>query len=140
MEMLWDKIPEVLALCYNTRRIRLDMTTFLLYAFTFSSWGVGLLAALTALSMKVREHSMKLKSMSVELEADSIELSAKRAYMSRLTPSSSIPEGLKNLINNSSSHPEVSEIEEGDNLYGVVFKGANYPPPIESDDNDIDNE
>ena len=118
------------------------LTTFL-YLFTFSSWGLGLLAALSALSMKLQSHSLYMKSKEVELESDRIEVGSKKAFIEKISgmgkpPSTSrIPDELAKLISNSPGHPEVNEIDGDDEVYGVVFQAHSYPPPM--DDND-DNE
>lgn len=115
------------------------LTTFL-YLFTFSSWGVGLLAALTALSMKLQEHSIRMKGLALEAESDALELVGKRAFIDRISEGKGksglplIPEELKRLIEQSPDHPEVSEIDGEDQLMGVLFKAEHYPPAMETDD------
>lgn len=115
------------------------MLTTLLYLFIFSSWAVGLLAALSALSMKLQSHSLSMKSREVELESDQIEVGSKKAFIEKLSglgkpQTSRIPEELAKLISNSPGHPEVSEIEEDDEVYGVVFQAHSYPPSMDDDD------
>jgi hypothetical protein len=117
------------------------MLTTLLYLFIFSSWGVGLLAALTALSMKLQSHSLAMKSREVELESDKIEVGSKKAFIEKLSnlgkPNPSrIPEELSKLMSNSPEHPEVSEIDGDDEVYGVVFQAHSYPPSMDDDNND----
>ena len=117
------------------------MTAALLYFFTFSSWGLGLLAAFVALSMKMQEHTERVKSMRLKNETKSLELISKRglatALVNRLVTSkeaeSKIPEELQKLMDRSPSHPEVKEIEPGDEVFGVLFKGQDYPPPMEQE-------
>ena len=121
------------------------MTAALLYILTFTSWGLGLLAAFVALSMKMQEHSEKVRTMKIKNEARSLELIGKRglatALVNRLTrgnnaengPEAKIPEELQKLMDRSPSHPEVSEIEPGDEVFGVLFKGQDYPPPMEQE-------
>ena len=117
------------------------MTAALLYIFTFISWGLGLLAALVGLSMRMQEHTERVRSMKIRNEAKSLELIGKRglatALVNRLTRSneteSKIPEELQKLMDRSPSHPEVSEIEPGDEVFGVLFKGQDYPPPMEQE-------
>jgi hypothetical protein len=118
------------------------LTTFL-YFFTFSSWGLGLLAALSALSMKLQAHSAEMKSQALELESDTIEVTSKKAFIEKMSgmgkpPSASrIPDELAKLISNSPGHPEVNEIDGDDEVYGVVFQAHSYPPSMD-DDNDND--
>lgn len=117
------------------------MTAALLHIFTFTSWGLGLLAALVGLSMRMQEHTERVRSMKIRNEAKSLELIGKRglatALVNRLTRSneteSKIPEELQKLMDRSPSHPEVSEIEPGDEVFGVLFKGQDYPPPMEQE-------
>ena len=122
------------------------MLTTVLYFFIFSSWGLGLLAALSALSMKLQSHSLSMKSKEVELESDRIEVGSKKAFIEKISglgkaPSASrIPEELAKLISNSPGHPEVNEIDGDDEVYGVVFQAHSYPPSMDDDDNDDNNE
>jgi len=115
------------------------MLTTTLYLFIFSSWGLGLLAALTALSMRLQEHAVKLRAMSLEVESGTLELSGKQAFINRIAGSRTsrpIPDELKKLMENSPEHPEVNEIDEDDEVYGVVFKSHSYPPSMEPEDDD----
>jgi hypothetical protein len=121
------------------------MTSALLYIFTFTSWGLGLLSALVALSMKLQEHGQRIRSMSIENDADELEVKAKMEFMSKMTGGKivqdvAIPDKLKELISNSPDHPEVSEIENKDEVFGVVFKAHAYPPTMDDDINDDDND
>lgn len=43
-------------------------------------------------------------------------------------PTSTIPEPLKKMIEASALHPEAQEIDETDELIGVLFEGDLYPP------------
>ena len=116
------------------------LTTFL-YLFTFSSWGLGLLAALTALSMKLQEHGIRMKGLALEMESDALDVACKTAFVNRITgggrPSPrTIPDELKKLIDRSPEHPEVSEIDEDDEVFGVLFKAEHYPPAMETESDD----
>lgn len=109
------------------------MLTSLLYLFTFTSWGLGLLSALAALSMRCQSHSLKIKRKTLNLEADSVKILGQRALLGRLVGSrpsqrGGIPDELKSLMNRSPDHPEVSEITEKDEVFGVLFKAQSYPP------------
>lgn len=116
------------------------MLSTVLYLFTFSSWGLGLLAALSALSMKLQDHGIRMKGLALEIESDAIELAGKQMLINRVTGASrstgprTIPEELKKLIDRSPDHPEVSEIDEDDEVFGVLFKAEHYPPAMETDD------
>lgn len=115
------------------------MVSSLLYLFVFSSWGLGLLSLLSFLSYKTQENSMKVKAMSLEIESKALDLAGKQAMFGRISPAKSrnqLPEELKNLMSRSPDHPEVNEIEEGDEVFGVVFKAHSYPPTMESEDDD----
>jgi len=119
------------------------MLTTLLHLFIFSSWGLGLLAALSALSMKLQSHSLSMKSREVELESDTIEVSSKRAFIDKINglgkpPAASgrIPDELAKLISSSPEHPEVNEIDGDDEVYGVVFQAHSYPPSMDDNDDD----
>lgn len=112
------------------------MLTTLLYLFTFSSWGMGLLAALTALSMKLQEHSIKIKAANMELQSKTRVIDTLMGGIANrpARQSRGIPEELKNLMDLSPEHPEVKEIEEDDEVFGIVFQSHNYPPSLESND------
>jgi hypothetical protein len=126
-------------LCYSVHKPPLSpaMLTTLLYLFTFSSWGLGLLAALTALSMKLQEHGIRMKGLALEMESDALDVAGKTAFVNRITGAGrprTIPDELKKLIDRSPDHPEVSEIDEDDEVFGVLFKAEHYPPAMETDD------
>lgn len=111
------------------------MLTTTLYVFIFSSWGLGLLAALTALSMKLQEHGIRIRAMSLDAESGTL----KQALMGRIAGgrvSREIPEELKKLMEHSPDHPEVNEIDGDDEVYGVVFKSHSYPPSMDPEDDD----
>jgi hypothetical protein len=116
--------------------------------FIFSSWGLGLLAALLALSMRLQEHSAKMKSINLEIESDSLDFSGKKAFFDKVVSlrggsnnvSEGLPEEIKNLMKMSPEHPEVNEIEDGDDLVGILFKAHSYPPGLEDDDTDDDDQ
>jgi hypothetical protein len=123
------------------------MSMALLYLFTYTSWGLGLLSALMALSMKISEHSEKMRFLRLERESRSLELMGKKGLASALVGKLSggkmglpldqkIPEELQNLIDRSPGHPEVSEIEPGDQVMGIMFKGPDYPPSLDPDEDE----
>lgn len=118
------------------------MLTTLLYLFIFSSWALGLLAALAALSMKLQAHSAAMKSQALELESDSIEVTSKKAFIEKISGLGKtqspglIPDELAKLISNSPGHPEVNEIDGDDEVYGVVFQAHSYPPSMDDDNDD----
>jgi hypothetical protein len=121
--------------------------TLILYFFIFSSWGLGLLAALAALSMKMQEHGIRMKSLSLEIESDSLDFAGKKDLFDRIVsrvqhPAMSggngIPDELRKLMETGQNHPEVGEIEDGDDVVGVVFKAHSYPPGLDDNDDDDD--
>jgi hypothetical protein len=114
----------------------------LLNLFIFASWALGLLAALLALSMKLQEHNAKMRALNLELESDSLDVAGKKNLFDRIvskvqnnTPPG-IPEELKKLMTNSPGHPEVNEIEDDDEVVGILFKASSYPPGLDEDEND----
>ena len=118
------------------------MLTTLLYLFTISSWGLGLLAALSALSLKLQEHGIRMKGLALEMESDALDVAGKTAFINRIAGGSrpsgprTIPDELKKLIERSPEHPEVSEIDEDDEVFGVLFKAEHYPPAMETETDD----
>lgn len=42
-----------------------------------------------------------------------------------------MPDHLKVMIENSANHPEAQEIEATDELIGIIFDGAIYPPDFD---------
>lgn len=117
------------------------MLTTLLYFFTFSSWGLGLLAALTALSMKLQEHGVKIKAANLEISSKTSLLEGLMSKMSGPRVSrrgEGIPEELKNLMDLSPDHPEVNEIEDGDEVFGVTFRSHSYPPSMDQSNDEQD--
>ncbi len=120
--------------------------TLILYFFIFSSWGIGLLAALAALSMKMQEHGVRMKSLALEIESDSLDFAGKKNLFDRIVSrvqqpmaGGGIPEELRKLMETGPDHPEVGEIEDGDDVVGVVFKAHSYPPGLDDSDDDDDN-
>lgn len=95
-----------------------------------------------ALVMKFSEHTAKLKLIGLETESRSAEVQGKKGLASFLAgrlgskegaaSAPKIPEELQKLMNHSPGHPEVSEIEPGDEVFGVLFKGPDYPPDMEN--------
>jgi hypothetical protein len=118
--------------------------TAILYLFVYSSWGLGLLSALLALSMKLQEHSAKMKAINLSLESNSLEFVSKKTILDRVmgknlsSQQEEIPSELRELINRSKGHPEVQEIDSEDQIVGVLFKAHSYPPDMEETDEDSD--
>jgi len=112
------------------RKFLFAMVTTLLYLFTFTSWSLGLFAALSALLMKLQEHGVKINAAQVAIQNA---LGAKRPTR---TSTPEIPDELRKLMESSPNHPEVSEIEGSDEVIGVLFKAQSYPPSLDDDDDD----
>lgn len=116
----------------------------LLHIFIFTSWALGLLAALLALSMKLQEHSVRLRAMSLELESDSLDVAGKKNLFDKIVQRSAtgpgIPEEIKKLMIGSPGHPEIEEIDDDDEIVGISFKASQYPPGLDdSFDDDEEN-
>jgi hypothetical protein len=120
------------------------MLTFLFYTFLFTTWGLLLLSSLALLSYTVQKNSEKVKTLRLENESLEIEMESKKGIIRALNRRSqqmgigvSTPGGvgmaaeLQNMINSSKSHPEVAEIENGDQVMGVKFGADSYPPSLD---------
>lgn len=114
------------------------MATVILYIFVFSSWGLGLLSALSALAMALRTHSIESRSREMEIRAREGFMDTFRRMGNKQSGPGNreIPEALRQLIENSPGHPEVSEITDDDEVVGVVFRADSYPPSMEKDESD----
>jgi hypothetical protein len=114
----------------------------LLHIFIYTSWALGLLAALVALSMKLQEHSVKIKAMSLEIESDTLDVAGKKNLFDKIVSRTSggIPEEIRRLMSGSPDHPEVDEIDDDDDIVGISFKASQYPPGLDDsfDDDDED--
>ena len=126
------------------------MTTAFLYVFAFSSWGLGLLSWMVALSDFITRRDLANKERALEI-------TQKKALFNRFndisgiqTPGSQqsaktrkaswgnvgepeespelIPEKIKELMKSSPNHPEVEEIDGTDQILGVKFEARDYPP------------
>ena len=92
----------------------------LIWTFTFLTWGVGIIGFMALISGLHRKSLLQSKLLELELY---------RTVVS--TPTSEMPEHLKVLIDNSANHPEAQEIEPTDELIGIIFDGAIYPPDLD---------
>jgi len=93
------------------------MITGLLYFFIFLTWSVGILCLLCLLSIKLQQHRVLMDAISTNSGGNN--------------KTQEIPEELKSLIERSPGHPEVEEIEGGDEVFGIIFKSESYPPTME---------
>jgi hypothetical protein len=110
------------------------MVTSILYLFIFSSWGIGLFGALLALSMKAQEHAAKMKA------AEKVFSFGQGVRFVGSEQSKGIPDELRKLMERSPNHPEVNEIEEDDEIHGVLFKSPSYPPAMDDEEEEETND
>jgi hypothetical protein len=132
------------------------MVTAILYMFAFSTWGLGLLSWMMLLGRKLEE--WKLQTQERELEISQKKLMFNKFNSLSMTPASSqgatkqtpwgsvtateppvkesIPDKIRELMSSSPNHPEVEEIDGTDQILGVRFEAAEYPPSFGDEDDD----
>lgn len=89
--------------------------------------------------MEIQRNSIRLRSAQIEIDTDALELQGRKSFVDRITAATppmrkGMPDELKKLIESSPEHPEVNEIDEDDEVFGIVFKSHTYPPDMESND------
>lgn len=126
------------------------MEEFMITFFTYTVVGIGSFLLLGIIA-QIYEHmniSLKFKKLAYERESkinfENI-LKARMAMATGLmaTASSSISNPLKSkqknpeawnmiqeMMETSPDHPEISEIEEEDDIVGIIFAGNSYPPEL----------
>lgn len=126
------------------------MTTTFLYVFVFSSWGLGLLSWMVALSDFISRRDLDNKERALEItqkkmlfnrfnDISGIKIpNPTQSEKSKKAPWGSvgeaeespelIPEKIKELMKSSPLHPEVEEIDGTDQILGVKFEARDYPP------------
>jgi hypothetical protein len=118
---------------------------FLTDLFVSLTWGLGLLWGVALLGIVIKASSLRNEETSIKNEEASMSVMAKKMILARSTMSLSnpfsgsgrgIPEKLQELMNMSPNHPEVNEIEEDDEVVGVLFKSNSYPPEMEDSDSE----
>ena len=134
------------------------MTTAFLYIFAFSSWGLGLLSWMVALSDFISRRDLANKERALEItqkkmlfnrfnDISGIQTSisaqsgkTKRAPWGTVGGAEEspelIPEKIKELMKSSPNHPEVAEIDGTDQILGVKFEARDYPPVFGDGDGD----
>lgn len=132
------------------------MATAILYTFVFSTWGLGLLSWVVVLGRKLEEWNLDNQDRNLELAQKKLlfnkfnSLSAsqtptagatKQTSWGSVTPTEppskdSLPEKIKELMASSPNHPEVEEIDGSDQILGVRFEAAEYPPAFGDEDED----
>jgi len=90
----------------------------LIWTFIFCTWGIGIIGLMALISGHHRRNLLESKILELELYREAVD-----------TPD--MPEHLKMLIDNSANHPEAQEIEATDELIGIIFDGAIYPPDFD---------
>lgn len=126
------------------------MTTAFLYVFVFSSWGLGLLSWMVALSDFISRRDLDNKERALEItqkkalfnrfnDISGIQIpnptlsgKTKKAPWGKVSEAEEspelIPEKIKELMKSSPNHPEVEEIDGSDQILGVKFEARDYPP------------
>lgn len=132
------------------------MATAILYTFVFSTWGLGLLSWVVVLGRKLEEWNLDTQDKNLELAQKKLlfnkfnSLSATPATVPNATKQTSwgsvtateppskesLPEKIKELMASSPNHPEVEEIDGSDQILGVRFEAAEYPPAFGDEDED----
>jgi hypothetical protein len=136
------------------------MTTVFFYVFVFSSWGLGLLSWMVALSDFMTRRDLESKEKFLEItqkkalfnrfnDISGIQIPSltqsektKRAPWGRVGEAEEspelIPEKIKELMKSSPNHPEVEEIDGTDQILGVKFEARDYPPVFGDGDGEDD--
>ena len=122
------------------------MLSALFYVFAFSSWGLGLLAFVSMIGINVEKWQKKKEILDFELKEKTMlleklnststafnNLMGASAFLNK-KDSSKIPDKVRELMNSSPDHPEVSEIDGSDEIIGVRFEAENYPPGFDDDE------
>jgi hypothetical protein len=132
------------------------MATAILYTFVFSTWGLGLLSWVVVLGRKLEEWNLDTQEKNLEITQKKLlfnkfnSLSATPAPAASATKQTSwgsittteppskesLPEKIKELMSSSPNHPEVEEIDGSDQILGVRFEAAEYPPAFGDEDED----
>lgn len=122
------------------------MTTAVLYALLFSTWGLGLLSWLAALGNTLAKWDLDRQEKALDIEQKKLLLSkfssitgARSSSMAAIaqmsdTNKDTIPEKIRELMKSSPNHPEVEEIDSSDQILGVRFEAENYPPGFGDED------
>lgn len=132
------------------------MATAILYTFVFSTWGLGLLSWVVVLGRKLEEWNLDTQEKNLEITQKKLlfnkfnSLSATPVPVASATKQTSwgsittteppskesLPEKIKELMSSSPNHPEVEEIDGSDQILGVRFEAAEYPPAFGDEDED----
>ncbi len=132
------------------------MATAILYTFVFSTWGLGLLSWVVLLGRKLEEWGLETQERNLEITQKKLlfdkfnSLSTVQATVPGTTKQApwgsvtsteapdkeSLPEKIRELMSSSPNHPEVEEIDGTDQIVGVRFEAAEYPPAFGDEDDD----
>ena len=125
------------------------MATIFVYIFAFSTWGLGIVAFISAIGINIEKWQKKKEVIEFELKEKTIvldkltsspppfgmmammaEMGAKRQGIT----APAIPDKVRELMEKSPGHPEVEEIDGSDEIIGVRFEAENYPPGFDEDE------
>jgi hypothetical protein len=133
------------------------MTTAILYTFVFSTWGLGLLSWVVVLGHKLEKWGLDTQERNLEITQKKLLFNKFNSLSAPTTASASgatkqtswgsvtateppskesLPEKIKELMASSPLHPEVEEIDSGDQILGVRFEAAEYPPAFGDEDDE----
>ena len=125
------------------------MATIFVYIFAFSTWGLGIVALISAIGINIEKWQKKKEVIEFELKEKTIMLDkltsgpspfGMMAMMAEMgakrqgNASPPIPDKIKELMAKSPNHPEVEEIDGSDEIIGVRFEAENYPPGFEEEE------
>ena len=136
------------------------MVTAILYTFLFSTWGLGLLSWVAFLGNKFEKWGLESQERELEITQKKLMFSKFNSLSMTSAPAAaatagstkqtswgsvtateppskeSIPEKIRELMASSPNHPEVEEIDSGDQILGVRFEAAEYPPTFGDEDDE----
>jgi len=84
------------------------------------------------LDFELREKTMLLEKLNSTNTAFNNLMGASALFNKK--DSSKIPDKVRELMDSSPNHPEVSEIDGSDEIIGVRFEAENYPPGFDDDE------
>jgi hypothetical protein len=136
------------------------MVVTFLYIFAFSTWALGLLSWIVFIGQKLQQWDLNSQEKTLDIKQKQIifnkfnSLTPGAGISGSVIPDSikqtpwgsvastepmskdSIPEKIRELMKSSPNHPEVEEIDSGDQILGVRFEAENYPPGFDGDEDE----
>jgi len=136
------------------------MVVTFLYIFAFSTWALGLLSWIVFIGQKLQQWDLNSQEKTLDIKQKQIifnkfnSLTPGAGIGGSVIPDSikqtpwgsvastepmskdSIPEKIRELMKSSPNHPEVEEIDSGDQILGVRFEAENYPPGFDGDEDE----